>query len=142
MSNLPCKAMAHSHKLLFGQKVSRLGLSTHMEKVSAILNLDIPRNVHDLQIFLGMMVYFSSYIPFYAWIAVPLFGLLRKETKWEWTNLPTWFPFSVVRIEARLSRRRKGCMKKSIPSFPEISVNHEHFSVCPDLGWLKPSPYE
>ena len=29
--------------LLLGQKVSCLGLSTHMEKVSAILNLDIPK---------------------------------------------------------------------------------------------------
>jgi len=78
---------AYQSLLLLGQKVSRLGLSTHMEKVSAILNLDIPRNVHNLQIFLGMMVYFSSYIPFYTWIATPLFGLLRKETKWEWTDL-------------------------------------------------------
>jgi len=69
--------------LLLGQKVSRLGLSTHMEKVSAILNLDEPKNIHDLQIFLGMMVYFSSYIPFYAWIAMPLFSLLKKDTKWE-----------------------------------------------------------
>src|SRR5258705_6602531 len=78
---------AYQSLLLLGQKVSRLGLSTHMEKVSAILNLDILRNVHDLQIFLGMMVYFSSYIAFYAWIAAPLFGLLRKETKWKWTDL-------------------------------------------------------
>ena len=38
--------------LLLGQKVSRLGLSTHMEKVSAILNLETPKNIHDLQIFL------------------------------------------------------------------------------------------
>lgn len=53
--------------MLLGQKVSRLGLSTHKEKVDAILQLDNPKNVHDLQIFLGMMVYFSSYIPFYAW---------------------------------------------------------------------------
>jgi hypothetical protein len=75
--------------LLLGQKVSRLGLSTHMEKVLAILNLDIPKNIHDLQIFLGMMVYFSSYIPFYAWIATPLFNLLRKDTKWEWNDLHT-----------------------------------------------------
>ena len=73
--------------LSLGQKVSHLGLSTHMKKVSAILNLDIPRNVHNLQIFLGIMVYFSSYIPFYAWIATPLFSLLKKETRWEWTNL-------------------------------------------------------
>ena len=55
---------AYQSLLLLGQKVSHLGLSTHMEKVSAILNLDIPKNTHDLQIFLGMMVYFSSYIPF------------------------------------------------------------------------------
>ncbi|KAF9470753.1 hypothetical protein BDN70DRAFT_780558, partial [Pholiota conissans] len=58
--------------LLLGQKVSRLGLSTHKEKVQAITELDYPRNVHELQVFLGMMVYFSAYIPFYAWIVHPL----------------------------------------------------------------------
>ena len=60
---------AYQSLLLLGQKVSRLGLSTHMEKVSAILNLEALKNIHDLQIFLGMMWYFSAYIPFYAWIA-------------------------------------------------------------------------
>ncbi|KAI5822999.1 hypothetical protein K523DRAFT_201078, partial [Schizophyllum commune Tattone D] len=58
--------------LLLGQKVSRLGLSTHAEKVAAILDLERPTNVHDLQKFLGMVVYFSSYIPFYSFIASPL----------------------------------------------------------------------
>ena len=70
--------------MLLGQKVLRLGLSTHKEKVDTILQLDNPRNVHDLQVFLGMMVYFSSYVPFYAWIAHPLFQLLKKENKWIW----------------------------------------------------------
>ena len=70
--------------MLLGQKVSRLGLSTHKEKVDVILQLDNPRNIHDLQIFLGMMVYFSSYIPFYAWIVHPLFQLLKRENKWNW----------------------------------------------------------
>src|SRR6202050_1940144 len=60
-----------------------------MGKVSTILNLDKPKNVHNLQIFLGMMVYFSSNVPFYTWIAAPLFSLLKKEAKWEWTNLHT-----------------------------------------------------
>ena len=49
--------------LLLGQKVSQLGLSTHKEKVDAILLLDEPKDRHDLQVFLGMMVYFSAYIP-------------------------------------------------------------------------------
>ena len=73
--------------LLLGQKVSRLGLSTHKEKVDAVLELEEPKNCHDLQVFLGMMVYFSAYIPFYAWIAGPLFNLLRKSTNWEWTEV-------------------------------------------------------
>jgi hypothetical protein len=78
---------AYQSLLLLGQKVSRLGLSTHKEKVDAILQLSEPRNVHELQQFLGMMVYFSSYIPFYSWISHPFFQLLKKEVKWEWTDL-------------------------------------------------------
>lgn len=70
--------------LLLGHKVSRLGLSTHHEKVKAILELDRPRNVSELQTFLGMVVYFSSFIPYYADIAAPLFQLLRKGARWAW----------------------------------------------------------
>ncbi len=33
------------------------------------------------------MVYFSAYIPFYAWIVAPLFKLLKKEQAWEWGEL-------------------------------------------------------
>jgi len=78
---------AYQSLLLLGQKVSQLGLSTHREKVDAILQLDQPRNVSELQTFLGMMVYFSAYIPFYSWIAHPFFRLLKKGAKWEWTDL-------------------------------------------------------
>ena len=78
---------AYQSLLLLGQKVSRLGLSTHKEKVDAIVQLDQPRNVSELQTFLGMMVYFSAYIPFYSWIAHPFFQLLKKGSKWEWTDL-------------------------------------------------------
>ena len=54
---------AYQSLMLLGQKVSWLGLSTHKEKVDTIISLDNPRNVNDLQVFLGMMVYFSSSIP-------------------------------------------------------------------------------
>lgn len=70
--------------LLLGQKVSGSGLSMHKEKVDAILQLEEPKNVHDLQVYLGMMVYFLSYAPFHTWIAGPLFNLLKKENEWEW----------------------------------------------------------
>jgi hypothetical protein len=72
--------------LLLGQKVSRLGISTHKEKVDAIVTLKPPKTVPELQTFLGMMNYFSAYIPFYAWIVSPLFKLLKKGVKWDWTE--------------------------------------------------------
>lgn len=77
---------AYQSLLLLGQKVSRLGLSTHKEKIQAIVDLDTPKNVKEVQTFLGMMVYFSAYVPYYAWIATPLFALLRKGQKWKWES--------------------------------------------------------
>ncbi|TFY54605.1 hypothetical protein EVJ58_g8762 [Rhodofomes roseus] len=71
--------------LLLGQKVSRLGFSTHHEKVRAVTELARPHRVSDLQTFLGMTVYFSSYIPYYSFIVSPLFELLKKDHKWSWT---------------------------------------------------------
>ena len=76
--------VGYSSIMLLGQKVSRLGLSMHQEKVQAILDLERPRTVADLQKFLGMVVYFSQYIPYYSFIAAPLFALLKKGVKWHW----------------------------------------------------------
>ena len=76
--------VGYSSILLLGQKVSRLGLSTHKEKVQAIMDLARPTSISDLQKFLGMVVYFSTYIPFYSMIAAPLFDLLKKGVKWQW----------------------------------------------------------
>lgn len=74
----------YSSILLLGHKVSRLGLSTHLEKVKAILELERPKKISQLQTFLGMVVYFSAFIPYYADICIPLFTLIRKGTKWRW----------------------------------------------------------
>jgi hypothetical protein len=76
--------MFYSSILLLGHKVSRLGLSTHAEKVRAVMDLARPTKMSQLQTFLGMVVYFSAFIPFYAAIAAPLFQLLRKDSRWNW----------------------------------------------------------
>jgi hypothetical protein len=70
--------------MLLGQKVSRLGLSTHKEKIQAVVDLARPTTRSTLQTFLGMAVYFSHYIPFYSDRAAPLFALLRKDVPWAW----------------------------------------------------------
>ena len=75
----------YSSILLLGQKVSRLGFSTHEEKVKAVDEFARPARVSELQSFLGMAVYFSNYIPYYSFLASPLFQLLRKGAVWDWT---------------------------------------------------------
>lgn len=75
----------YSSVLLLGHKVSHLGLSTHVEKVRAILELERPSKLSQLQSFLGMAVYFSAFIPYYSDRCYPLFQLLRKGAKWKWT---------------------------------------------------------
>lgn len=60
--------LGYQSLLLLGQKVSCLGVSMHKEKVGVILELERPKNIHELQVFLGMMTYFSAYILFYTWI--------------------------------------------------------------------------
>jgi len=70
--------------LLLGHKVLCLGLSTHAKKVNAIMELERPKKLSQLQTFLGMVVYFSAFIPYYASVCVPLFQLLCKGCKWHW----------------------------------------------------------
>ena len=71
---------------LLGQKVSRLGITTQKEKIETIINLKEPKKIKDLQTFLGMVNYFSNYIPFHTWIVKPLYNLLKKEQQWEWNE--------------------------------------------------------
>ncbi len=76
----------YSSILLLGHKVSHLGLSTHEEKVRAILELERPTKVLELQMFLGMLVYFQSFIPYFADHMGPLFENLRKGAAWKWSK--------------------------------------------------------
>ena len=75
----------HSSILLLGHKVSHLRLLTHTEKVRAILDLQRPSKLSQLETFLGMAVYFLAFIPYYSDCCYPLFQLLRKGVKWLWT---------------------------------------------------------
>src|SRR5271170_7530362 len=73
--------------IILGNKVSRLGLSTHHEKLRAVWELEPPKDQKKLETFLGLAVYFSAYIPYFSWMATPLFKKLHHEDKsWDWTS--------------------------------------------------------
>ena len=61
---------------LLGQKVDALGLSTAEEKLAPISKLAFPRNLRQLETYLGMTGFLRQYIPYYAAIVKPL--QLRK----------------------------------------------------------------
>ena len=69
----------YSSILLLGHKVSRLGLSTHNEKVRAILELQSPSKLSQLQTFLGMAVFFWPSYPITRTDAIHYSSFCVKE---------------------------------------------------------------
>ena len=48
------------------------------------MNWPVPRNVKEVQKFLGLTNYYRRFIKDFARIAVPLHMLVRKEQRWKW----------------------------------------------------------
>ena len=70
--------------LLLGHVVSKSGLKVDLDKVKAILALTAPTNVREIRGFLGCVGYYRRFIKDYAWKALPLTELLKKEEEFNW----------------------------------------------------------
>ncbi|KAF2894670.1 hypothetical protein ILUMI_11504 [Ignelater luminosus] len=62
-------------------KISKNGLEKDPAKVEAVVNAPQPKNVNDVRSFIGMALYYSSFIPNASKILYPLNQLLRKDAK-------------------------------------------------------------
>jgi len=60
------------------------GVEMQKEKVERVLNWPAPRNIKEVQKFLGLTNYYRRFIKDFARIAAPLHALVRKEQKWKW----------------------------------------------------------
>jgi hypothetical protein len=56
------------------------------DRVKAVAEMPAPVNAAELRSFLGMAQYYKDHVPNFANFAYPLFGLLKKNTPWEWTT--------------------------------------------------------
>jgi len=54
------------------------------KKIEGVLNWLVPKNVKEVQKFLGLANYYRRFIKDFARIAAPLHVLVRKEQKWKW----------------------------------------------------------
>ena len=57
------------------------GVKIQKEKVKEVLNWPAPRNIKEVQKFLGLANYYRRFIKDFARIAAPLYALVRKEQK-------------------------------------------------------------
>ncbi|XP_044741936.1 uncharacterized protein K02A2.6-like [Chrysoperla carnea] len=78
---------------LFQEKIEYLGhvveynkITKSPEKVAAIREMPRPANNDDVRRFLGMVTYYSRFIPNNSTITYPLRKLLRKDVKFSWNT--------------------------------------------------------
>lgn len=69
-----------------GYIVSDKGISMDPKKVEAIVDWPVPKNVHDIQVFLGFANFYRRFIKSYSKVTSPLTRLLRKGINFEWTT--------------------------------------------------------
>ena len=69
-----------------GYKLDAVGLHTQPEKVRPILDAPAPTNVAQLQSFLGMINYYSRFIPNCSTVNAPLYRMLSNDVPWAWTD--------------------------------------------------------
>jgi len=67
-----------------GVVISPKGVEMQKEKVEGVLNWPAPRNIKQVQKFLGLANYYRRFIKDFAKIAALLHILVRKEQKWKW----------------------------------------------------------
>ena len=56
------------------------------EKVKGVLDWLTPKCVKDIQKFLGLVNYYRQFIESFASIARPLYDMVKKDQKWDWTE--------------------------------------------------------
>ena len=67
-----------------GHQISQKGLHPTKEKVRAIVEAPAPKNITQLKSFLGMLNYYSKFLPNLSTLLAPLYKLLHKKMSWQW----------------------------------------------------------
>lgn len=80
-----CKFIEKSVKYL-GHVLTEGGISPNKDKVKAIVDAPIPKNLQQLQSYLGLLNYYSRYIPNLSSELKYLYRLLQKDVKYLWDS--------------------------------------------------------
>ena len=69
-----------------GHVVDAEGLHATARKLEAIVQAPVPQNVQQLRSFLGLVNYYTKFIPNLVTVLNPLNVLLKKDSRWNWST--------------------------------------------------------
>ena len=75
-----------TEETMLGHAISQQGLQVDPNKTSIIQRVPPPQNVRDVRSFLGLDRYFRRFIKDFNKLTSPLFGLLRKDVEFIWSE--------------------------------------------------------
>ena len=78
-----CVFMAASVEYL-SHRIDAQGLHPIPEKVEAVKNAPRPKNVTELKSYLGLLSYYTKFLPNLSTVLAPLYQLLRADVSWHW----------------------------------------------------------
>ena len=81
-----CQFGVHSVSFL-GHRIDGEGVHPLPDKVNAIKKVPTPQKVRQLKSYLGLLSYYSKYLPDLSSVLAPLYQLLCKNTKWRWSEV-------------------------------------------------------
>ncbi|KAL5272406.1 hypothetical protein ACHWQZ_G000565 [Mnemiopsis leidyi] len=105
-----------------GHWVSSKGVRLDEAKVTAIQSLSPPTTVKQVQRFLGSLNYYRRFMKQFATIAAPLYELLQKGRKFEWTR----------ECQDSFDRLKKALTSSPILCVPNISDENQSYQVTID----------
>ena len=65
-----------------GNVVSAHGIEVDPDKVAAVIDLPVPKNVHEVRVFLGMVNHLSKFAEHLADKTKPIRDLMQKDHQW------------------------------------------------------------
>jgi len=80
-----CTLFANQVEYL-GFVIDKHGLHTDPKKVEAIKNAPMPKTVTEVKALIGLINYYSKFLPNLSSILSPLYNLLRKDVKFDFNN--------------------------------------------------------
>jgi hypothetical protein len=104
--------------------VNKQGIRPDPKKVEAVLSWLVPKNVHNVKSFIGLVNYFQKFIEHYSEIAVPLTNLTRKSHPWVWTG----------RCQDAFKLLKQKLTEAPLLRTPDESLPYEVVTDASDLG--------